>query len=277
MSRRFARVLQLVLLALPAAPVALAGEPEPAWWHGELSLSTGLDWSAGDYGDPIDTRIAYVPVTARYVFDALPLTSYPWDQVEVGLTVPWIRIDGPGDFFTDTGGALQLRRVEEDGLGDVLLHGTYIWLPAVGSRWPAVELTGRVKLPTANADRGLGTGETDTWLEVDLARKLGPVTPYLTLGYRFVGRPRGTRLDSSWYATAGFSWSPTRRLSLGLLYDWSGAATPDRHDSHELVPYLSYALGPRLTLSPYAVFGLSGYTPEYAVGFSLRYRIPFHD
>ena len=267
-------LLLLVALQAGAGPTQAREAPETRWWHGELSLASGLDFSSGDYDDLVDTEIWYVPVSVSYLFDSFPLTDYEWDRLELKITVPYIRIEGPGDFFFDRIGDLRLTEAQEEGLGDVVVRGTYLWLPAPRSPLPVIELTGKVKLPTADEERGLGTGKTDYTLQLDVARRFGEWTPFLGVGYRFVGRPPGSRLDGSWFASAGATYRINERVSAGLLYDWFGAATPPRHDSHEVIPYVSLRLSDELSVSPYLVAGLSGHTPDYGLGFSIRYRIP---
>ncbi len=265
----------LVLVALAGSPTPAAGEEgAPRWWHGDLTIGTGVDWSAGDYGRDEDTDIWYVPFTATYLFDHFPLGSYEWDRFEVSLTVPYLHISGPGDFFLDGSGNELAETSTDSGLGDLVLRGTYLWFPRPGGRLPVVELSGRLKVPTANEDRDLGTGKTDFSLQLDLSQRFGIFTPFAGAGYRFVGTPSDSELRNSAFASVGSAMRLRPGLDVGLLYGWSEAATPDRNDSHELVSYLSFRPRPDVKLSPYAAMGLAGYTANYAFGLSIRYTVP---
>ncbi len=274
MARRLvlASLLHLALL-VPPAPAA-AEEGAPRWWHGDLTVGTGFDWSQGDYGQAEETDIWYVPFTATYLFDHF-LGSYEWDRFEVEVTVPYLRISGPGDFFRNGSGTEFFAETSTDqGLGDVLLRGTYLWFPEPGCQLPVVELSGRLKIPTANEDRDLGTGKTDFSLSLDLSRRLGIFTPFAGAGYRFVGTPSDSDIRNHAFASVGSAVRLREGLDMGLLYAWSEAATPRRNDSHELVSYLSFRPRPDLKLSPYVAMGLAGYTANYAFGLTLRYTIP---
>lgn len=272
-------IAALVAGAVPGAaeapPELLAGADAPApWWAGELSVLAGFDLSRGDYGDPIDTTILYVPLTFVYLPDDFPLTPNPWDQVEFAITVPYLRIDGPGDFFVPERGVSELRRRTEEGLGDVFLRGSYIWYPPVDTWLPVSELSARYKIPTADADRGLGTGAGDFILQVDLARSFGRITPSLSAGYRFVGEPPDGTLDNAWFASLGASVRLLPRLSAGVYYDWLQASSPFREDAHELLAYTSFDVSPRVALRPYVGVGLAGDAPAWAVGMTLRWNLP---
>lgn len=247
---------------------ARALEPVPAWWHGQLTLSTGVDFSTGDYGLPIDTDLVYVPFTLTYLSDDFALTDHPWDQLELRLTIPFLRIDGPADFFS---GEQPTESRVDNGIGDILLRLGYIWIPLRDSKLPVLELKGLVKIPTASAEKDLGTGAPDFQLSVDLSKSFGPVSPFATAGYRFVGNRKALGLKSFALTSVGLSAWLHDRFSLGLAYDWHGSSAVSRVDSHELVPFATIRLPRGFTLGPYATFGLAGYTPDYGGGLSIRY------
>ena len=268
---------RIVALLGPASVPAAALGPEDAvqpWWAGDLFVSAGFDFSHGDYDDPVDTDLLYVPVTATYLFDRVPWWPERWDQIELQLTVPYLRIDGPGNFFIDELGREGAERTVEEGLGDLLLSGTYIWYPAPGRGWPIFELGVEWKIPTGDVDRGLGTGKSDFTVELDVSRTWGRFTPFATVGYRFIGDPDEGRLDDAAYASLGLAARLAPRLHAGLYWTWLEATSPSRSDGHEVLAYGSFRLNERVSLSPYAVVGLAGYAPDWGVGLTLRYQLP---
>ncbi|MDH3684946.1 MAG: transporter [Myxococcales bacterium] len=270
-----AAAIGLALVSGASRARALGPEADPLpWWAGDLAVSTGFDFSHGDYDEPVDTDLLYVPVTASYLFDHVPWWPERWDQIEISLTVPYLRIDGPGTFFIDERGFDQAERTVEEGLGDLLLSGTYIWFPRADTPWPIVEFGVQWKIPTGDVDRGLGTGKSDVALELDLARSWGRFTTFLTVGYRFIGDPDEGQLDDAWFASAGLATRIAPRLDAGISWTWLEATSPSRSDSHELLAFASIRLRDRLTLSPYAVAGLAGYAPDWGVGLTLRYELP---
>lgn len=255
-----------------------AMEPRP-WYGGELRITAGLDFRSGDYGEAERTDFLYAPLTLTYELAALPLTPAPHDTIELSLTLPGLAIRGPGDVVGSSdapllvGGGTPGRRTER-GLGDLVLRGSYLWFPSSGSGLPGVELTGKVKLPTADERRGLGTGEIDTTAQVDLYRSFGRWTPFVSLGRRFMGDAPDLRLDDAWLASTGVMARVTTRLRAGLIYDWIEAVSPGARDGHELFPYVVFRWRPRILVIPYGVIGLSEGSPDYGLGLQLRWSLP---
>ncbi len=258
-------------LAVPAA--AETGRP---WWAGELTASAGFDWSDGDYDEPGgDTQILYLPVSLSYRLDDFALTAYALDQVELRVTVPYLEIDSPLAFFAETPGGdqLQTESSHERGIGDVVVSASYTWFPAERA-WPALELTGKIKVPTADETRNLGTGSTDYAVQLDTFQTWGRVTGFATAGYRFPGNPPDGSLRDTGYASGGVSVRAWPRLALGAYYSWLAASSSARHDAHEIIGFASMRVTERVSLEPYALWGVAGYAPDYAVGMSLRVRMP---
>jgi hypothetical protein len=77
------------------------------------------------------------------------------------VTVPFLAIDGPADFFSDSAST---ESRSDKGIGDILVRTSYVWLPLSSSLWPVVELQAQVKIPTADESKKLGTGaRTSSW------------------------------------------------------------------------------------------------------------------
>ena len=64
-------------------------------------------------------------------------------------------------------------------------------------RGMALDLMGRVKFGTADADKGLGTGEQDFTVRADLYKYLEQFTLLGSVGYKFRGDPAGVDLENS--------------------------------------------------------------------------------
>jgi hypothetical protein len=254
----------------PAIALALAlgasAEDPPPDVHQSFGVGTGFDFSTGDYGESSATDIWYVPLTLRY-------ERGPWTG---RLTVPYLRITGRGDVVGGLGGAEVVGssdgpRETDAGLGDIVAGLTYAIEPR--SPWfPFIELTGRVKFPTASRARGLGTGEFDYSVQLDVSESFGSATPYLMVGYRFVGNPPGSDLHDTVFSSLGVAYRIVRGLTVGLSYDWRQTASRRLGDVHELSPYVSWRMSEHVTLGPYAVVGLSRAAPQYGVGLQIGYR-----
>jgi hypothetical protein len=234
-----------------------------------ITLSSGAEYSTGDFGDDVDTDIFYVPVSLKL----------ERDHFMARVTVPFISIDGPGDVVGGTTGPLligddTISRVKnrESGIGDVVGSLTYIVNPT-SETLPILELTGKVKLPTADEDKGLGSGETDYTAQIDIAQSFGRVTPFATFGQRWLGDPAGVDLDDTLFGSLGFSLRTSDRLQVGFAFDYREASTSSSDDAREVTAFASVRLSDRWKLSPYVVRGLTDASPDYAVGFSISYRL----
>src|SRR5882724_6830468 len=124
-----------------------------------VKLGVGFDYSRGDYGFSSDTTVYSVPVN-------LSIESPDW---LARVTVPYITVKGPASVVGDVGPALasaaRPTSKSESGLGDTVLTLTYHAHHAADGL--TIDLTGRVKFGTASASRGLGTGETDYYVQSD--------------------------------------------------------------------------------------------------------------
>jgi len=251
----------LIFMALSAAAM-------PAFAQGltGLSVSVGADYTVGDYGSAADTKILTIPLKGRYEIG-------PW---ALALTIPYIRVDGPGDVVGGGDGAIVTKKGKRQGittstvhsgLGDIVAGVSYALLS--GPAIPTVDLTGKVKFPTADESKNLGTGEFDYTVLVDAMERFGPIVPYGSIGYRFVGDPAGVDLNNQVLLSLGASVDLSRELTAGLAFDYRTSTTDEAEDPAELSPYLTWKLAPAVKLNVYSVFGLSDGSPNYGGGLQL--------
>lgn len=230
-----------------------------------FSLSVGADYTVGDYGSAADTKILSIPVTGKF-----ELGSWIF-----GLTVPYIRIDGPGDVVGGDGIIVTKRgknrgnttSTVQEGLGDVIVRASYTLLNAPAM--PLVDLTGKVKVPTADENKNLGTGEYDYTVLLEAAQKFGSISPYGSIGYRYVGEPDGVHLNNQVLLNVGASVKMTQDVSAGLSFDYRSSTSDETDDPAELTPYVSWKFAPTLKLHLYSVVGLSDGSPDYGGGLQL--------
>lgn len=229
----------------------------------KFKLSTGVDYSTGDYGDTEDTEIWYAPVTGKIVAGNL----------SASLTVPYLRIKGPGAVIGGGGGSVVQSSsstvTTESGLGDVVAGLTYtVDLDNIGAY---VDLTGKVKFPTADEDKGLGTGEFDYTTRAELTKTLGDAYVSGGVGYKFVGSNDNLDLDNTWSFTTGAGYQLTPEFSFGASYDYSQAAGSG-DDPSEATAYANYKLTPDVNVQAYTVAGFSDGSPDNAVGVQIGYK-----
>jgi len=275
-TKRWAPSTALFFSLVLLSGIAGAGEAEDSEWEARRSftVSAGVDYSKGDYGEESDTQILSAPLTLKL----------EWEPVILKVTVPFLLIRGTGAVVGGSDGGVivgdDVGPLQTDtGIGDVVASATYVFYPESGLL-PVLEFTGKAKFATADEDKGLGTGENDYTLQIDASKAFGPITPFASFGYRFVGDPPGSPLDDPpgsdlddiLLASGGLGIKLMDGLSIGAVYDWRQAASARGGDSHELVPYASLKLGKRLSLNPYAVIGLSQGAADFGAGFQLSLR-----
>jgi len=238
-------------------------------------FSTGTDFSSGDYGgDTADTEITFVPFVASF-----RTGLWTWQA-----TVPWVQIEGTGTVVGAGDGGVVVRNprsnrpppeetvvTSESGLGDIWLSGT-VGVDAIPGDLFYLDVGAKVKLPTADEDKGLGTGEMDYTLQADFFKPLGNMTPFLTLAYKMRGEPSGIELDDSLYVSVGSDYRVGEHSNLGLSLDFQEAANSQSEDVLELFGYLRREISSNWTLMLYGYSGLEDGSPDYGLGFQVTYN-----
>ena len=236
-----------------------------------LKFSTGFEYSSGSYGFSKDTDIVYIPFTFKY-------ETFPWS---FKTTLPLVQITGPGGVIAGVDGITVIdspentttvkKRTTEKGLGDIILSSSYA-LDSLLDTSLLLDLTGKVKIATADESKGLGTGKNDYSLQLDIARKYGKTTPFSTLGYKVTGDPNGVRLNDVWYGSLGFEYKIKPSLSSGLSFDKKQAITSGSEVSKEVVAYLNWKLNPEMSLMAYGIAGFSDGSPDNGIGIQISFK-----
>ncbi len=89
----------------------------------------------------------------------------------------------------------------------------------------------KIKFPTADSDRGLGTGEFDETIDVHLSKRLlDRLCGYLTLSYTFIGDPPDTDFRNAFRWSVGAADSVTPPLAVFAFLEGSTAISPGQAD-----------------------------------------------
>lgn len=229
----------------------------PAQADDYVQISTGIDYSSGDYGTTPDTKIVAVPVGVKI----------KTGDFYVRASLPWLHVDGPavpGDGGAIPGGPSTSR----SGIGDLTVAAGYT-LPIGETTY--FDVIGKAKLPTASETKGLGTGTTDFTAEGELTQVMGATSISLRGGRRFNGSTPAFPLDDVWQAGAGIYHS-AGSVTLGLDYDWRQGALPTAPDRSEVTGSIGYKLNDAFRLQGYVYTGLSDGSPNLGGGLQLLYR-----
>ncbi|HLY74262.1 MAG TPA: transporter [Planctomycetota bacterium] len=184
-----------------------------------ISMELGADLEVGRYGGRLPSVFFSIPAEL----------GYDHDGVVASLTVPYdiqrsrgnvLRVGGR---LVRVGGKAQRRPKTEGGIGDILLDGGYYVMEAQ-DELPYLLAEGEVKFPTADDERGLGTGSYDETIRLSSGTTLWKhLKLELDLGYGFIGQPEDIPSkvtdfhDTIYYGgTIGYKFNPSNVLSVKL-------------------------------------------------------------
>jgi hypothetical protein len=232
----------------------------------ELRLGVGADYTRGTYGGSHETTTLAIPFTARYETERWTYKA----------TLPFLEVKGPSSFVpglgnVDNSGKPKRRNFagtsSQSGIGDTTLSATYnaVYNDDLES---GVDLTGRVKLPTADAARGLGTGSTDFSAQIDLYRTFDRVTVFGDVGYYWFGHSDYVELKNAMNYGFGASQKMNDRDSVGLSLDGRQKASVGGAPQRELTFFWNRRLERDVRLQAYALVGLAKGSPDFGVGVS---------
>src|SRR5438105_4907905 len=234
-----------------------------AWTHG-----TRLHYSSDDYGTSETTTILSVPFTARY-------DTGPWS---LRASVPYLEVSGPSAVIPGVGavrssnprrrggGSTPASEGTASGLGDTTLSATY-------AAYPGIDLTGKVKIATADPDQGLGTGEHDAAALIDVYRTFDRVTLFAGVGYHMLGSSPHIPLDNVWSGTFGGSYRIDQRDSAGLSFDARQRVSPSASPQRELTAFWERKLDRAWKAQVYILKGFADGSPDFGAGLSVAYTL----
>jgi hypothetical protein len=222
-------------------------------------------WFTGEFGSGIGTDILYLPL----------IYTATGARQELRLTIPYvsIRSDQPVTFAGgDVTGRGPGGETTESGPGDVIVQGEYFFREGgPGRSWISGSL--RVKLPTADEDRGLGTGEMDLGPGVSIIRPLGErLTAMGVAQYILRGDPPGGGFRDTLWLSAGLQAKPSPGTALNLFFERRESVLPGREAISDLSLGWDQRLSERLTLRTALYAGLSDTAEDWGLsaGLSLR-------
>ena len=227
-------------------------------------LGVGFDYSSGKYGFTDSTEVFSIPANLSY-------EQGPW---MLKATVPYITIKGPASVVVGTGaiggGPGRPTKNSESGLGDLVIAGTYHARPVPGEL--NVDFTGRVKFGTADEGKGLGTGLTDYYAQVDLYQNFGAITPFGNVGYRILGSNAAFPLKDGLYATAGAAYRLSDKTVVGAAYDWRSRIIEGAPNGTDAIAFVSTTPNESWNFLAYALAGFNDASPDYGLGGLATYR-----
>jgi len=265
-------ILQMISISAIAAPVS------------RFAVGIGLEASSGNFGT--DSTSSYVSVP--FIFD-----WFPTERIDLELTVPLLyqktsntgvaalggaakstaRRNMNGQYsYTGGGAALAGGGTVGDsefGLGDITLTGGYVLL-LDGDLTPLIRPTFYLKFPTADENRGLGTGEFDFGPGLAVSKWMGNWQPFVEARYIFQGasnKGTGARDYIITDAGIGYGWSGNLYTS---AYSRLGSVVFDGMEAPLEVRLKNvWRLSELLNTEIYLLKGISDGSSDYGGGVSL--------
>jgi len=241
---------------------------ESMFW--QLGFSTGYHFTHGNYGTHENTDIHYVPLTTK-----LDIEAFTFE-----VTVPYIAITGTGNVTAGDGAVIinnsavaSYLSKTDHGLGDVLAAVTYTQVPP-RDFLPYISATFKTKFPTADEQKGLGTGEFDYTVQGDISQTFWKITPFATAGYRFIGDTPTYNYNNTFFASAGATVQVFKPLSLGAAIDYRQSSTNTTDDSVEVSPFFSIKAGRHVSFNGYTSFGLTDGAADFGAGLGVGVKMP---
>lgn len=229
-------------------------------------LDASATFESGEYGTGTTTDTLYMPVTLKHYFD----------MGDISLTVPYVMLRSNGLVTLINGMPHKVNKkagpvTTTSGLGDMILKGS---IYALKEQPLDVSLVGKVKFPTADKDKSLGTGEFDETAGVELGKTLSPKWSIFADGYyTFIGSPPGQDFKNIFSFDLGVSNRLTQFLTGSLFYYESTPLTSGNPDFREVVANLEYKITKETRLFGGVSAGLSTSSPDYDVtgGMSVKF------
>lgn len=226
------------------------------------------EYSSGFYGGDIKTKTLYVPLEIRRMFE--------WG--EIGVSIPYLWYESEGIFsYIDPAASPQLQTIpiseSAEGMADLLFDVIYRIVPQSGNR-PDVVLRGYWKPPTANENKGLGTGGHDILLGTEFWGWMPNSERWFYFGnvYAFFSDGAPDREDhDSWIYEAGLGGLITSKLLAKVSYKEHTPITPGRPPSTLAVLETEYKVNPNFKILSGFSYGLSDAAPDWRVMLGFDY------
>ena len=265
-------VLAAAALIASATVSAAADEKAPAPDEQSnigITVSTGLDYSSGRYGDTQSTDTLV----------SLNSLTFNKGNFQFIVSMPYLTITGPAYAVVGAGGVPVVIRPKggatstyRTGWGDLGLNALYT-IPAEDFYDFEVTLTGHTKIATANASKGLSTGATDFGFSLDVSRQWDDWGPFVTLGYNVPGSPSFYAFNDAPSFSVGTSYQASDNFFLIGSYDFDGSISSTLPDAQQLFTSASWEFSEHWTTTAYAEFGLSSGAPKVGTGLMLSWKI----
>ena len=259
------KYLRIAALCIAGCAWGLAAPSGAQDWK----MSAMVSYDTGKYGTSDHTSSFYIPLTLKRYFD----------KSSASVTVPYLRQSSTGQVVRVGGSPVRVNKVRtaagsssQSGLGDIILRGGYPLRQEDPDSF-GLTLAGRIKLPTADEDKGLGTGEFDEGAGLEFAKEIAPRLTLLADGYyTLIGEPDGADFNNQLSLDLGFYSPLNGKLGLTVLYETSNAIVSGNPGPRDLSATLDYKAPDGYNYFGGLLLGLSDGSPDFGISAGLSRR-----
>ena len=164
------------------------------------------------------------------------------------------------------------QKVTNSGLGDIILRGRY-YLVEERDYVPLIAITGRIKLPTASGQQGLGTGALDHGYGIEMSKLIGEKwLAFLDGGYNFIGNPDSVELQNQYWYDVGAGYYLTKNLLASVYFEEYRALVPGLVNIRDFFFGMNYKASSAWRFNGGVAVGVSNGAPDYVVSIGSSYR-----
>ncbi|MEC4888552.1 MAG: transporter [Nitrospira sp.] len=305
--RRWSKVLVGGLVAGLCGGTVFAADridQGPAREEQQWQVGFTPSYSSGNFGTNTTSSFLYVPLSIRRLFKdgdvtlVMPFVSVTSDGRTTLVGGSATRIDDNGGSNSGTGSGTGTdggcsgkgsnvsgknrvcglttrnpgQKVTTSGLGDIILKGRY-YVVEEKDYVPLIAVTGRMKLPTASASQGLGTGAFDYGFGVEMSKMLGEKwIAFLDGGYNIIGDPDGLTLQNQHWYDVGAGYYVTKSMLLSAYYEEYRAIAPGFVNARDIFIATNYTASSAWRFNGGLTLGLSDGAPDFALTVGTSYR-----
>ena len=264
-------------------------------------------YSSGNFGTNTTSTFFYAPISIRRLFRdgdvtlVIPFVTATTDGRATLVGGNAVRVDGGGGSNPGPGGGgggtpddggcsgkglsgsgknrvcgtttrAAGQKVTTSGIGDIILRGRYYIVEE--KDWiPLIAVTGRLKLPTASASEGLGTGKMDEGVGMEVSKLLGDKwITFLDGGFNVIGRPDGLNLRNQWWYDVGAGYYVTKYLMTSVYFEEYRSLVSDSVNIRDLFFGANYTASAAWRFNGGVTVGVSNGAPDYALSLGTSYR-----
>ncbi len=231
----------------------LQGLAQSTTWE----VGAGVDYSTGRYGEASDTTVLSVPSSASVQVDRLRLEA----------SIPYLEVKGPGAYV---GGVIipgSGTSMSNSGVGDATFGASWL-VSRDGDVWPALEVAGTFKAPTAAS--GLGTGKWDYGASLNLYHSFSPkFMLFGAVGYQWLSDFGTFQLENGVTGSAGLNFKPTSDTALGATFDYRAQYFQGLDAQETVSPYALWNFSDHWRVTGYGTIGVTTSSPRIGGGIKL--------